>query len=65
MCLRVACRHQGTENYVKEGRGVKETDRRMTVGGERSDIQCDLFVVMKSVPYTHIFHLYVPAEFGV
>lgn len=40
---------------VKEGR---RTDRRrVTVGGERSNIQCDLSVVMKSVPYTNIFHL--------
>ena len=52
---------KGQKKMLRKG---GETDRRVTVGGERSDIQCDLFVVMKSAPYTHIFHLYVPAEFG-
>lgn len=36
----------------------------MTVGGEGSDIQADLFVVIKSVPHADIFHLYIPANFG-
>lgn len=57
---------KGQKKMLRKGGGEGQTDRRrVTVGGGRSDIQCDLFVVMKSVPYTNIFHLYVPAEFGV
>lgn len=57
---------KGQKKMLRNGKGEGQTDRRrVTVGGERSDIQVDLFVVLKSVPYTNIFHLYVPAEFGV
>lgn len=58
---------KGQKKMLRMGGGEKETERRrVTVGGERSDIQCDLFVVMKSLPYTIVFfHLCFPTEFGV
>lgn len=65
MCVRAVRRHQGTEKDVKEGEKRGKDRKRVKVGGERSDIQCDLCVVMKSAPQTNIFHLYIPAEFGV
>lgn len=46
---------KGRKEMLRKGGGVGKTDRT-GVGGERSDIQCDLFVVIKSVPH-HMFEL--------
>lgn len=46
---------KGQKKMLRKGGGEGKTDRRrVTVGGERSDIHSDLFVAMKSVRYTHI-----------
>lgn len=55
---------KGKKKDVKEGRR-RGTGRKKEGDSGWREIRIHLFVVIKSVPYSDIFYVYVPAEFRV